>query len=501
MNFKEIYNNIFSNIRKKQTSEIRTTSHDWNEDLCLENRIDTKKARGIYQNIERDYKLGSSVLICAVNSLVDYLGVPQIQKPENAVIKELQKSLNSIVNTIHRKSFVEGNFFVWSNWNKEKKELEHIIYNYENMDNIVFDVDTHELLEVSFKHIINYNDENGNHRSMTRERTFTKTSIITKYTGEIQKGLKEKEIYNHYLGKLPIIFHRFNKSKDEVYGHGIVEPAAPYLRALSKTLENRVIEDTRIARSKLHITDQNPERFLNNTAIINGLSDSSGMGGVSSLDLENMEIIFSVIDNEGNSGDAKWLQPVQSAADSLKVFATLFQCCIEIFGTPEWVFPAKLGASYASVEAQVPSWIQHIENLRTREFQSQWEEQVRLDCDVYCAATMKRKPEINIKWKRLDLETPELRAKIVNYMISSMKLARENCLMTDAEIRDYLDEYLNNLGDYGSLYSELPKMIKNLKDFYDAKKGTDEPQDQSDRSRPTEGENSVTNENRDKKTE
>jgi hypothetical protein len=118
-------------------------------------------------------------------------------------------------------------------------------------------------------------------------------------------------------------------------------------------------------------------------------------------------------------------------------------------------------------------------------------------------ATGRRIVDTDVKWKRLDLETPELRAKIVNYMISSMKLARENLLMTDEEIRDYLDEYMNNLGEYSSLEKELPNMLDNLKKKSEAVKGSEEeePRDQSDRDRPSEGENLNSNELRDKTSE
>ena len=60
---------------------------------------------------------------------------------------------------------------------------------------------------------------------------------------------------------------------------------------------------------------------------------------------------------------------------------------------------------------------------------------VMLCATILSNATGRRIVDTDVKWKRLDLETPELRAKIVNYMISSMKLARENLLMTDEEIR------------------------------------------------------------------
>lgn len=69
--------------------------------------------------------------------------------------------------------------------------------------------------------------------------------------------------------------------------------------------------------------------------------------------------------------------------------------------------------------------------------------------------------------------------------------------MTDEEIRDYLDEYLNDLGDYASLSKAMPEMMERLAELSSAKKGG-ENEDRSDRNRPTEGENLITNEDRDK---
>jgi hypothetical protein len=62
---------------------------------------------------------------------------------------------------------------------------------------------------------------------------------------------------------------------------------------------------------------------------------------------------------------------------------------------------------------------------------------------------------------------------------------------------------MNNLGEYSSLEKELPNMLDNLKKKSEAVKGSDEeePRDQSDRDRPSEGENLNSNELRDKTSE
>ena len=61
---------------------------------------------------------------------------------------------------------------------------------------------------------------------------------------------------------------------------------------------------------------------------------------------------------------------------------------------------------------------------------------------------------------------------------------------------------MNDLGSFTSL-AKLPKMLENLKKKSDAIKGSEEeePRDQSDRDRPSEGENLNSNELRDKTSE
>lgn len=497
-----IFDTIFRNNKSKTSSLFKTTSHDLRKDFVLEDRIDTKTIREVWNNTSKDYKLGASVVIAGISALIDYTGIPYLSGDKKQDVKKIQKHFNTLANSIHRKCFTEGNFFMWVNWNSQKKDLEYIIFNFENMYNPVFDIDTGELIEVSFKHIFSFNNKNGDKITANRIIRFTNEEIITTYTGNTPIGFPKKDTKKHKLGRLPLVFIRYNRNIDEVYGHGYLESAEPYIRGLSSIMVNRLIEDKRSSRKKLKITAKDPETFLTNTAAVNGLTDGNGER-TSDLDLEDIDIIFCAISENNVSENAEWLKPDQTAQDSLQIGSHMIQCIKEVLGTPDWVYPAKLGASYASVSAQVPSWIHHIENIRTRELSKIWQDLYDLSMTVYSKATGKRYIETDIKWKRLDLETPELRAKIVNYMISSMKLARENLLMTDEEIRDYLDEYMNNLGEYSSLEKELPNMLDNLKKKSEAVKGSqeEEPRNQEDRNRPSEGENLNSNELRDKTSE
>ena len=493
--------NLFDRIFKggnKTSSILKVAPSNIAQDLVLSERMDTETMRNIWYNIEKDYKLGASVIKCGISALIDYIGIPRVYtaRTTNKTLEAVQNGINKMVNTIHRKSFVEGNFFVWSNWNDKKKEVEHVFFNFENMINPVFDVDTKELIEVTFEHEITWCDNRGFTHSFNRKIRFTDEKIYTYRNGSLPAGKKQYEEIKHNLGRLPLVFHRYNKNDEEIYAHGLIEATDPFLRVLSDVILNRAIEDRRSSRKKLSITAKNPEEWLANTAMLNGIPDGS-----TDIDLENLDIIFNTFTDGGEAESTKFIEVGQTAADSLNIAHMMIAFIREELGTPEWIYPSKLGASYASVSAQVPSWIHHIENIRNNELAYAWNEQAELDALVYSKATGSRIPKITVFWKRLDLETPELRAKIVNYMIASMKIAREQMLMTDEEIRDYLDDYMNSLGEYTSLEKEMPNMLKNLKDLADAKGGSDEPQDQSDRNRPTDGENLVTNEERDKTSE
>ena len=478
---------IFRN-KKKASSELKGVVSNAEVDLILDHRIDAEKIRNIWNNYEKDYKLSASVVICGINALVDYIGIPVVTGGGRNRDK-IQKHVDFVANSVHKKGFVEGNFFLWACWNDKKNDIDNIIYNFESMRKPVFDIDTKELLEVSFEHDIEFNDAQGNRRRCRRIRRFTQTHIYTRYEGDRQEG-KEDTVIAHNLGRLPVVFVRYNRSLEESYGHGLIEATEPYLRVLSSVLLNRAIEDRRSSRRKLNITARDAESWLANTAMVNGV-DTNG------IDLESLDILFNTIGDDGVKEESSYINVTPSAQDSLEIAKTMYACIREIMGTPEWIFPSKLGASFASVEAQVPSWIQHIETLRNNEWYTNWIEILELYNRTFSLAQGTSVKPIDLHWKRLDLETPELRAKIVNYMIASMKLAKENALMTDEEIRDYLDEYLNDLGDYASLSKAMPEMMERLAELSSAKKGG-ENEDRSNRNRPTEGENLITNENRDK---
>lgn len=443
-------NNTSSKL--KGTGKIVNSS----DDLILRKRFNTTKARNIWYNIEKDYKLSASIIICGIRTKCDYVGIPQV-KGKGKFIQTLQEGIDNIAKAIHTKDFVEGNVFVWSNWNSEENKIEHIIYNYEDMINPIFDVDTKKLEAVSFKHEIQYLDKYGYQKTCTRIKTFTKTYIKTEYTGEVPPNKNRVSIINHNLGFLPVKFHTFNKFPNEVEGHGYIEAAEPYLGTLSEIILNRVIEDKRTSRKKLNITTKDADEWVANTLAVNGKEPDDDVA------IEDLDFIFNELGTDGTQGKTEYLVHGQSAQDSLQIAKWLQDSIYETLTTPEFVFPEKLGASFASVTAQVPNWVHHIESVR-EELTNNWQEQILIDAAIISKATTSRKQDVKIIWKRLDLETPELRAKIVQYMIQSMATAQENCLMTPEEIRKYLNEYLNSLGEYSELSKELPKMLEFIKE-------------------------------------
>ena len=163
------------------------------------------------------------------------------------------------------------------------------------MWNPVFDIDTGELIEVSFKHNFHYNDKSGNHCTANRIMRFTDKEIITTYDGNRPQGMPIKSVKKHSNGRLPLVFVRYNRSLDEVYGHGYIEGCQNRISVVYHLLwKTDLLRTKRSSRKKLKITAKNPESFLLNTASVNGLVNENGEQ-IRSLDIEDMDIIFCAI--------------------------------------------------------------------------------------------------------------------------------------------------------------------------------------------------------------
>jgi hypothetical protein len=325
------------------------------------------------------------------------------------------------------------------------------------MFKIFFDVDTHELIAIKFKQTIKFLKPDATEASTTRYMYFDDKQVITEYENDIPPGKQRKTTFKHELGIIPIKYWTFNKGNDEIEGHGLVEPCEPHMRILHDVMLNRAIEDRRSSRKKLAITGFSATDWIENTKSVNGITNED-----SSIDLEEMEAFFNTVKNDGTKEEIKYLIPEQSASDSIQIAKLCFTNIIEILGVQEFVFPPKLGASFASVEAQIPRFVKRIESLRGQ-MELLWVSQWELDAIVMAKANLgKIGSTVKAVWKRLDLESQELRAQIINYMMSSMKIAKDEGLMDDEEIRNYLDSFMCQLKDNDTFERGKEKMLKDL---------------------------------------
>jgi hypothetical protein len=446
----------FGRSRSKGMTKIIATNSQY--DYTFMERLDTRKARAIWNNTEKDYKLSASVVICGISGMRDYIGKPMIKfGGSKKLAKKIQNEVDEYSSTFVRKAIVEGNFYVWTNYNSKTKELEHIIFNYEDMSKPFFDVDTKELTAVIFRQSINFMKSNGEIGTTLREIRFDSASIVTTYENDIPTGRQRKEIFYHNYGRMPLRQWTYNKGKDEAEGHGLIEPCEPHLRVLHDVMLNRAIEDKRSSRKKYLITAKDPETWIHNTKQINGMDEGDG-----TINLEDLDVFFNVITDNGKEEKTAYLIPEQSASDSIQIAKLAFMNIIEILGTPEWLYPPKLGASFASAQVQIPRFTQLITNSQD-EFTQQWIDQLEIDAMVLSAAVMSDSISIDeVSWKRISLEDAELRANIVNYMMASMKIAKDTGLMDDEEIRIYLDSYMSQLKNYPEFVAGRDEMLKNL---------------------------------------
>lgn len=459
-------------------------------DLTMVERVDAKLARDIWHNTAKSYKLSASVVICAIKAVIDYVGSPTVKL--SGPVKQqkiIQKHIRAQRKTAHRKMFSEGNEYIWANYNSEKGDLEYIYFGMDDVETPYLDIDTKELKAISFKQKIQFFDQYGNSASTTRRIYFDENKIVTEYINSVPPGKKSKSTYTHNYGMLPIIWGSYGKGDDEIQGHGMIEPVEPYLANMHTIMENRIIEDKRSSRKKYLIKGDDPDTWLEKTCRINGVTAGGG------VPLEDLDIFFNTVSTSGKEEGVSYLNPGQTATDSIQILKLLFMNTIETLSVPEFVFPPKLGASFASAQIQVPTFIQLIQEDQ-ESLSSFWEKWVEISAMVLSRATNSQPVFLagDVTWKRIDLDSAELRAKIVNYMMSSMKIAKDEGLMNDKEIRAYIDSYMNQLQDYDEWEKGREKLLKDLEGVKkafgaSAKSATDNKQ---------EGDLLIENENRNK---
>lgn len=453
---------LFDLIGTKNKSKSNLAKVSWDQssyDFRTADFIDARLCRSIYRNTETRYKLAGGLSKPVVNSYANFMGNPVVTATKKRKL-ELETFIKKIAPEAHVLSLSEGIITYWLKWDDDTKEVVYQAIPEDQIKYKLYDFDGLTLIQlVVSQNVKFYIEENGvyNAKNTDREIVFDKQNIVITYKGDIPPHEKAKTVIRHNLGRLPLSYKKNEHYSFEVNGHSELEPIEPYLAGYHDVMKNRLIEDKRTSRKKLIIGTWDVASFIKNNLIMNGFDGES----TSDFDFENFDVYAATARGESFE-TIKYLDPGQTATDSIAIAKILFQNIVETSNVPEWAFAAKLGASFASAKVQEPAWLKAINRKRENDMFF-WNDITSLYMQIKDKASVSNQNKnVKINWEEITLESQEVRARIVSQMVNSVSKAVENGIMDYEESREYMQSYIRSLKDVGEFNKGFDGYIEQL---------------------------------------
>lgn len=197
------------------------------------------------------------------------------------------------------------------------------------------------------------------------EDVYTETERTLKITYYDTSRESIKQVYENLTGRIPIVHFSFERAVNETYGHSIFEPLVPFFRHYDD-LFFKVIQGVEMVSTPIPVienledVDATVARMSDQEFYTDPITGTQQTRNVVRMDRNG--IIFL-----GKGGKSTMLAPqvgfTQDALGVLKALQTLMEHHTRL---PEFLLGAAVASSKASVETQMPPFVQWIEYLRLK---------------------------------------------------------------------------------------------------------------------------------------
>lgn len=428
MNFSDILANLFGNGNSTSEERVVITIKDAtppNRNYINAIKTNRKKARKIYHNTDQNYALAGQLVKPVINNNVNFIGIPKLygNKKTLKVVEEVSIDYRKA----HKDLDIDGDTFIWPQWNNEKKIIELVSVSVDVIQEIFIDPVTKAITGYRLEDTVEYNTPTAINQKIKKVCIVTKDVIITKITGSIEKTIKARNILN----VIPIVHFSNDRDSHEQYGHSEIESIEPQLRFYHELTYEAGAAQSRDGHPKLKITTKNPKQWITNNFGEGTYDDiKAGKTNVSMADRD----LF--INAEGDDVGYLYLNKTTGDYDSLA--QTTFSNIVEGSETPEINFGANIGTSLASVKEYRPVWIKKIEAKQYERTQP-WLSVYDIIVSIHNFINLKSvKNDITITWPKPNFASVKEQSEIVKAFSTAMDQLNKAGMLTSEEIYNTL---------------------------------------------------------------
>ncbi|MCK5607660.1 hypothetical protein KAR91_37595 [Candidatus Pacearchaeota archaeon] len=442
-----VFNDFKNYLKRKSISVNRMLRGEMLETYNLNSAqvVDAAKARAIYNNTDNEYKLAGGMARVIINSDAAFIGMPifkSTDKNTNDFFEKINKTKAGFYTASHTAALKEADVYIWVQWDPKENNVRWVSIPQDKLKDIIYNPVTSDILKYVFEWQIDYKDGNSKDVSMKVRIEVTAEAIVYDYSGTvpdyIEKDSNGKFIITNILGVIPIVQLSNEKGLSEVKGHSEITAIEPYRKAYHDVLMMAMQAQKNNSAPKLKLKVADADAFVSNNWGADAVKlrrDGKVTYSVKDLDLVVLE----------GSDDAEYMTLSSTTGSAEPLLKILFTLIVETSETIEVVFGANLGTSLASVESQLPVYVEKIKRKRTQ-YQEAWEEVINISLQLYSYVTFKNySTDYTTTWTVVDFESAKAKAEILKNKMVAYKTAIDSHIMSFEEVHGEMKEVIPSI--------------------------------------------------------
>lgn len=387
------------------TKITRTTPKvvDWTDSLQCNSAL----TKGLYHNSYPGFKLGGALAYNPIAVPVSFMGLPIPTtgvESIDEILDQITRQMSGKIKINHIQSHREGTSWIYPKLSKGKLVWEFI--DDDAITDIIRDLSTDEIIQIETREQMTVSTGNGNTVIVDRVRIYTKSKVVTKYSGTLPAGLRSTESRNP-AGILPVPFAN-NVDGGSVRGHSDYERIITDLKSYH---DIDLSEQTILAKFSPKMVQKTKD--VEKYAINNGYADAQNMFDV--IELGKIDIVMNMPDEE-----TSFVFPERATDAHRQAKIQRFHKIIEASGIPEIAWGLKTQGNLASVEENMAMLMNYVREKREQKNDAYKVLYTASLVLLNQAMIIDQVPEITISWDKLDNLSEKTKSEILKNFAESL---------------------------------------------------------------------------------
>ena len=432
----------------------------WYGDLGLDTtRTNYEKARALYANTLRQYKLGAHFAKPVVNTNAGFTGVPDFRHPSDQVTQALADQFRvwgAQCLLANRNTFRDGDCYARLDYQASRFELEDKQFRIRLLPPQWCEPEVNPLTgylqQFTVRYPVQIKDADG------RKSTYTLVEVLTPSTRSVQFAESDRsrlpaDVLAQYevegepnaWGFIPVVWFRNEHEDNALFGTSDLEALEPLFKAYHETMlvGHQGIQLFARPKAKLKVRDVNAFMAAN----------FPGWRPGQQVNFKGRDLlVFKASAGPTDANEDADYMTAPSGTEGVQILLELtFYCIVQSSQVPEFVLGTAVASSKASVDTQMLPFQKAIERKRGMVGEPY------LELAHMYLAMANKVGDLSVPKGKLELVWPEMTPKdetalatVITQLTNAFSVAVEAKLISPQSAVDFLGTYVDTMVPYAS---------------------------------------------------